>query len=612
MLLTMTPPIYIRAAMLSAVAAIVFRTDLHTPVRAQSTDPCATASSAVDPSARGTSQRAPENPAKTSPLDHDDRWSHLDSVWNHRAAVAQGRLSMKTADTRLTEDVGEIAVLQDRGDLVMAPNPFDLRNVGLRLTPNDSGGYDVSRIAYEFRRTLGTGLTMDDDDARRVALPFTFSFFGQPHDHVFVNSDGNLTFGEGDVATSARSVSRLLTGAPRVAPLFADLNPSAGGQIWSFADDRALTVTWCNVREYGTRETATVQVTLHQTGPIDIQFSNRTTIREAVVGVSPGNTTQFLPVDFTAQESIAGGSSALGERFTSQSDLDTVAVARRFLATHRDAFDNIVIFTDQKLLTNAFAYEISVANQIQGLNLPVFDYSAEYGSAGPLQSLCNMDALSKYPDEPREVFLGENSTLSVMGQEIGHRWLAFLYFRDHMGRVSRALLGRDAAHWSFFFDSDASVLEGNDIEDLGSGSFRTVAAVQHYSLLDQYAMGLVDQTQVPPFFYVQSPSNLSEPRTAASEPEVGVTFSGIRRDVRIEDVIAVVGPRVPSAADSPRVYRQAFVYVVSNGRTGERSAIEKLDRIRVAWDQFLSAATDSRMKAETRLAEPVESSVDRP
>jgi hypothetical protein len=176
--------------------------------------------------------------------------------------------------------------------------------------------------------------------------------------------------------------------------------------------------------------------------------------------------------------------------------------------------------------------------------------------------------------------------------------------------VSQALLGRDAAHWSFFFDSDASVLEGNDIEDLGGGSFRTVAAVQRYSLLDQYAMGLVDHAQVPPFFYVQNATILAPPRTAASPPEVGVTFSGTRRDVRIEDVIAAVGPRVPASAESPRVYRQAFVYIVSAGRAVDIRAIEKIDRIRMGWDQFLSAATDSRMTADTRLDASVESGMN--
>ena len=102
----------------------------------------------------------------------------------------------------------------------------------------------------------------------------------------------------------------------------------------------------------------------------------------------------------------------------------------------------------------------------------------------------------------------------MLGQEVGHRWLAFFEFRDHTGERSQALLGRDEAHWSFFFDSDASVMEGNDIEDLGGGSFRTVAAVERYSLLDQYAMGLVPRIEVPPFFYVREPDQrLARPRS---------------------------------------------------------------------------------------------------
>ena len=181
-----------------------------------------------------------------------------------------------------------------------------------------------------------------------------------------------------------------------------------------------------------------------------------------------------------------------------------------------------------------------------------------------------MDWIGKYPEDPLQTFLGENNTVSVLGQEVGHRWLAFLDFRNHTGARSEALLGRDQAHWSFFFDSDASVMEGNDIEDLGGGSFRTTAAVQRYSRLDQYAMGLVSASQVPPFFYVDNPINVAGGREADSAPRVGVTFNGTRRDVLIEDVIAINGPRVPSAADSPRVHRQAFLLVV--GRAARRTA----------------------------------------
>src|SRR4249919_1809363 len=129
-----------------------------------------------------------------------------------------------------------------------------------------------------------------------------------------------------------------------------------------------------------------------------------------------------------------------------------------------------------------------------------------------------MDRLSSYPQDPAQPFLGENNALSVMGQECGHRWLAFLDFRD--GAVnSQELLGRDEAHWSFFFDSDASHMEGNDIEDLGNGVFRTVGAVSRYSALDQYAMGLRAVSEVPPMFVV---TQVTSSQNAEDAPRIGV------------------------------------------------------------------------------------------
>ena len=64
-----------------------------------------------------------------------------------------------------------------------------------------------------------------------------------------------------------------------------------------------------------------------------------------------------------------------------------------------------------------------------------------------------MGPLSNYPADPTEriLLLGENNTLSVMGQEAGHRFLVFVRFRDPVsGQPSFDLLGRDQAHWSFF------------------------------------------------------------------------------------------------------------------------------------------------------------------
>ena len=88
---------------------------------------------------------------------------------------------------------------------------------------------------------------------------------------------------------------------------------------------------------------------------------------------------------------------------------------------------------------------------------------------------------------------------------------------------------------------------------------------------------------MPSFFYVQSPMNLSQQKDKESGPQVGVTFNGTRRDVLIGDVIAIHGQRVPASAESSRVHRQAFIYIVGGGRGVDSAQVAKLDRIRRQW-----------------------------
>src|SRR5206468_7352841 len=139
------------------------------------------------------------------------------------------------------------------------------------------------------------------------------------------------------------------------------------------------------------------------------------------------------------------------------------------------------------------------------------------------------------------------------GHEVAHRWLAHFRFRAPSSASSGALLGRGNVHWSFFLDTDASVMEGNQIADLGGGRFETVDFTRRYSPLDLYAMGLRSPEEVPPFFYVEGADNFRPNRTYAvsTAPEAGVTFTGVKRTVRIEDVLAAMGPRVPDVGHAP-------------------------------------------------------------
>ena len=528
-----------------------------------------------------------------------------EELWKHQAATARAAASARQQPAAIVpaatnEDIGQIAVLRDEGDLILPVNRFDLQAKGFIFARNGSGGYDVRPSTRPFQSAVGDKIPLGDDASARLALPFTFPFYAGRYTEGFVNSDGNVTFVTEDHASTDRNVARFLTGPPRIAPIFEDLNPSTAGGVFRRTDSDAVVLTWCNVPEFDNpNNVVTVQLRLGSDGSIEFTYGTTVTPTGAVVGVSPGETGIFAPVDVSTASAgaLPGGSGAVGERFSTLQDLDFVALTKKFYQTHDDDFDQLVLFTNTRTTQQGtFAFEFTVANEVQGIGVDIYDSSRDFGSRGRLRSLVDMDRLSSYPEDPAQPFLGENNALSVLGQECGHRWLAYLEFRDGATR-SQELLGRDEAHWSFFFDSDASHMEGNGIEDRGGGVFRTVGAVSRYSALDQYAMGLRAPSEVPPMFLVTSVTSGGSKEDA---PRTGVEIRGTRKDVRIEDVVAVMGARRPDAASAPKTFRQAWVYLVAQTRETS-SELNKVERMRAAWERFFSDSTSGRGTMNARL-----------
>ena len=522
-------------------------------------------------------------------------------LWKHEAARRRRVESRTVAPAAVAVDSGDIAVIRDQGDVVLPKNEYDLRSTGLAFVRNGAGGYDVRKSTRSFDSSVGTKLSLGDDDSTSVTLPFTTTFYSQRYSSLFINSDGNLTFVNDDHSSTDRDVARFLTGPPRIAPIFDDLDDTAGGGIFERLDSDAIVVTWCNVPEFGsTANRVNVQVRVAADGSIDFLYGATVAATSAVVGVSPGTTGIFSPVDLdtAGTATLSGGGGAVGERFAQQTSLDFVALAKKFYETHGDNYDQLMIFTNTRTTeSGVFSFEFTVQNEVTGIGVDIYDSSHDFGSQGRLRSIVDMDALTKFPDDPHQRFLGENNTVSVMGQEAGHRWLAYMEFRD-AGRNSNALLGRDEAHWSFFFDSDASNMEGNDISDLGNGQFLTVGAVSQYSALDQYAMGLRAPSDVPPMFVV---TNVSSGQNAADAPRIGVTIRGTRKDVTIDDIVAAMGARRPDVSTSQKAFREAFIYVVTSGNTETSGDLTKLDRIRSAWETYFSDSTGGRGTMGTTL-----------
>ena len=169
----------------------------------------------------------------------------------------------------------------------------------------------------------------------------------------------------------------------------------------------------------------------------------------------------------------------MGERFAQRGSLELVSVARKFYQTHPDAYDQLVVWTDTRLTDgNTFSFEVTVANDIQGIGVDVFDTARDFGSAGRLRSMVQMDDISKFPADPTDEVPRREQHVerARAGGRPSMAGVSAVQRREsaNLGRAARA--GQGALE--LFFNSDASVMEGNRIEDLGGGSFRTVAAVE--------------------------------------------------------------------------------------------------------------------------------------
>jgi len=125
-----------------------------------------------------------------------------------------------------------------------------------------------------------------DDAAVEVGLStFAFPFQGTNWSSLFVNGNGNLTFGAPN-ADFSESVAELLAGPPRIAPLWDDLFAPAGLVI-AEEKDRALQIHFVSVPEFLATGTNYFSVTLDRRGEITFDYG-ATNRSDAIVGITQG------------------------------------------------------------------------------------------------------------------------------------------------------------------------------------------------------------------------------------------------------------------------------------------------------------------------------------
>jgi MYXO-CTERM domain-containing protein len=249
-----------------------------------------------------------------------------------------------------------------------------------------------------------------------------------------------------------------------------------------------------------------------------------------------------------------------------------------FLAVHPDDSQFIVIYTTWQLPAGIGAFFQSVANDVHGIGFehiapedvvipePYFDDTPNSQVYGFL----HMNRWTQYlGGDPGGT---DDSLISlIFGQELGHAWGSFVYYSQDGGPWTTNLLGRSNAHWSFYLDSGGSPMQGHEWVDNGDGTFTAQkTAVYVYSDLDLYLMGLLPAEDVAPWFVLEDPydcfdaaagDNVCAPPQAFTFEADTYTVGATRRDVTIEDVIAVEGARAPAWPEAPTEFDVSFLLI---------------------------------------------------
>ena len=174
-------------------------------------------------------------------------------------------------------------------ELFTAASPFDLSNTGQTYVWT-SNGYIVLDGAGAIVPPTGSPATYGDDQTQVVTLPFAFPCTQGLLQNIYLCSNGWISFEPTTSTDFSESSTELLNLFTRLAFLWDDLDPSAGGTVHTEAvSANEFHITFTGVPEYGTAgSTNTCQIALFDSGLIEVRYGN-CSLADCLAGFSSGN-----------------------------------------------------------------------------------------------------------------------------------------------------------------------------------------------------------------------------------------------------------------------------------------------------------------------------------
>ena len=270
-----------------------------------------------------------------------------------------------------------------------------------------------------------------------------------------------------------------------------------------------------------------------------------------------------------------------------QKVVDFVRAYQLFRTTHPDIYDFVTFFTDTANgmpPQGGSSWYQFVFNDADGIGLGHFDYRGGYGS-DVLQGI---------------MFLNQghfNSWRYVMLQEQAHRWSAFARYKDsEAGAIQNDHMLNGWAHWAVNFDDDKSPMDYDVYDWVEDGDrFKRISLdddERTYCNLDLYLMGLLDKQEVGNFYLLSNVSRVS-----------GNSYSADKKPLDVHDIIRAEGERTPSAADSQRIFKNAFVVLTGNIENAH-DLVDMVDGLRRRFENDYFQATKTLGRIDTSLVPP--------
>lgn len=303
-----------------------------------------------------------------------------------------------------------------------------------------------------------------------------------------------------------------------------------------------------------------------------------------------------------------------------------------FYMGHPDSYDFLFIFTTFAPSLN-MQQGIPVKYTVKGIareGMTGYGNPAQWGSGGNLLGVARMCNIDQYPDDPDAAIstgalspYAGMSTIELLAHEWSHYWLATMDFKkEGMSENHTGLRGWEDGgnnHWNADFMSGPSVMYGGDIADNEDGTFTyTFSNPKKYGQLDLYTMGLIPPEEVGEMFFLCNSENIDDCKEGSASVPIAKTTppktkSGLHKHVvTIDDIVRAMGERIPNSENSPKHFNIAFILVSKVGINPFPQQLQKLEDIRVRFQEWFPWATGNRATVCTELDGDCENNVEQP